>query len=65
MILQRLFDLDLQLVADSVLCIIALFILFSFIACIIFIPILLIKFIKKKNDCDNCIYREQNKHTHH
>ena len=54
---QRLFDLDVQLFADSILCLIAIIIL-----AIIFIgiPILIINLIrmtKRKNNCENCPYK--------
>lgn len=55
---ERLFDLDLQLVADSILIIIAvLFIAIIFIG----IPVLiinLIKMVKRKNNCENCPYKQ-------
>lgn len=52
----RLFDLDLQLMADSVLMIIAVLILF----CMIFAPIFIIRVIRKSNkaDSNNCPYRD-------
>ena len=54
----RLFDLDLQLVADSILCLIAFLIL-----AIIFIgiPALIIHFIRKtkrKTNCEDCPYKK-------
>lgn len=55
---ERLFDLDLQLVADLILIIIAvLFIAIIFIG----IPVLiinLIKMVKRKNNCENCPYKQ-------
>ena len=54
---ERLFDLDAQLILDSILCIIAV-ILFAVI--FIGIPILiinLVKMVKRKNNCENCPYK--------
>ncbi len=55
---ERLFDLDLTLIADLVLCSIA--ILF-FVIIFIGIPILIINLIrmaKRKNNCESCPYKE-------
>ena len=54
---ERLFDLDLQLIADSILMIIAIL-----IVAIIFIgiPVLIINLIralKRKKNCDDCPYK--------
>lgn len=54
---ERLFDLDLQMVADLILCIIAILI---FAIIFIGIPVLiinLIRMVKRKNTCENCPYR--------
>ena len=54
---QRLFDLDAQLLLDSILCLIAI-IIFAII--FIGIPILiinLVKMVKRKNNCENCPYK--------
>lgn len=60
---ERLFDLDLQLAADSILMIVAvLFILTIFIA----IPILiinLVKTIRQKDNCKNCPYKSVSEKT--
>lgn len=54
---ERLFDLDLSLIADSILIIIAiLFLAIIFIG----IPILiinLVRMVKRKNNCENCPYK--------
>lgn len=60
---QRLFDLDLQLVADFMLLIIAIIILgIIFIG----IPVLIInsiKMVKRKNNCDTCPYKNVSEKT--
>lgn len=55
---ERLFDLDLQLVADFILMIVAILI---FAVVFIGIPVLiinLIKMVKRKNTCENCPYKK-------
>lgn len=58
---ERLFDLDLMLIGDSVLCIVAI-IFFAIV--LIGVPILiinLIRMLKRKNNCDNCPYKNLSK----
>lgn len=54
---ERLFDLDIQLIVDSILMIVAILI---FAIIFIGIPVLiinLIKMAKQKNNCENCPYK--------
>lgn len=54
---QRLFDLDAQLLLDSILCLMAVLI---FAIIFIGIPILiinLVRMVKRKNNCENCPYK--------
>lgn len=54
---QRLFDLDLQLIADFMLCIIAII---FFAVIFIGIPVLIInltRMLKRKYNCENCPYK--------
>ena len=54
---ERLFDLDFLLMADSILMIVAvLFIAIIFIGILVLI-INLIKVAKRKNNCEDCPYR--------
>lgn len=54
---ERLFDLDVLLIADSILVIVAiLFLAIIFIG----VPILiinLVRMLKRKNNCENCPYK--------
>ena len=54
---QRLFDLDLQLVADFILLIIAIIILGIIFIGIPVLIINLIKMVKRKSNCENCPYK--------
>ena len=55
---SRLFDVDFHLLHDSILFIIAFIIPLVFIIGFVCILIVIIKSIKKKNDCDNCPYND-------
>lgn len=54
---QRLFDLDMQLVADFILLIIAIIILGIIFIGIPVLIINLIKMVKRKSNCENCPYK--------
>lgn len=58
---ERLFDLDMTLIADSILCIVAIIILAIVFIGIPILIINLIKMIKRKNDCESCPYKNAEK----
>lgn len=54
---ERLFDLDITLIADSILLIIAIIILAIIFIGIPVLIINLIRMLKRKNNCENCPYK--------
>lgn len=60
---ERLFDLDLQLVADSILMIVAILFIAIILIGIPLLIIYLIRTIKRKNDCKDCPYRNVSEKT--
>ena len=54
---QRLFDLDAQLLLDSILCLMAVLILAIIFIGIPILIINLVRMVKRKNNCENCPYK--------